>query len=127
MTLDVPPTRGCRLVLMDSNLSKIDRVDSPTNMACSLGELVCDWGAGLEMRNMLMHVSDEFGLANSEMNRNVTGAYDCSVRDSLLREASFFDYGRGNLFYSEVRERLDTRVGFLGKQALKNSSNWLDT
>lgn len=119
MDLDIPKTRGCRTILMDSNLSRVDRVEGATNMASSLGELVCDWGVGLEMRNILMHLSDEFGLGNKEMNRNVIGEEECSVGDSMLREGGFFDYGEDNTFYNEMMIRTNSIGRFLGNEDIK--------
>ncbi|ACU11566.1 p98 [Anthurium mosaic-associated virus] len=119
ITIDCPETRGCRSVLTDSNLSRLDMVNKPTNLACSLGELICDWASGMEMINMLFHVADEFGLANKELNRNVTNTVGCSVGDSLLREAGFYDYGGGNKYYSKVMEHLDTRTEILGNADIK--------
>lgn len=120
MSIDVPPTRGCRSVLMDSNLTRLDRVEKPSNLACSLGELVCDWAAGLEMRNLLVHISDEFGLANHELNRNVTNLEGCSVGDSLMREAGIMDYGRDNVFYNKMCERVSSGVKFIGNSDIKD-------
>ena len=110
----------CSSDLMDSNLTRLDRVEKPSNLACSLGELVCDWAAGLEMRNLLVHISDEFGLANHELNRNVTNLEGCSVGDSLMREAGIMDYGRDNVFYNKMCERVSSGVKFIGNSDIKD-------
>ena len=117
--LDCPPTTGARSVLMDSNMSRVDTVVTPTNLACSVAELVCDWACGVEMASMFFHLSDEFALANKELNRNVSRRAYSSVGDSMLREAGFYDYGDENSFYTEMRDRFETKVLVLGDEALK--------
>ncbi|KAL9684781.1 hypothetical protein QQ045_022222 [Rhodiola kirilowii] len=113
LQIECPETRGCRSVLMGCDLSKIDTVVELSNLACSLGELVVDWGCGVEMINMFFHLSDEFCLSNKELYMN-----ENSVRDSLLREAGFFDYGEENTLYQEWKKRFQTEITFLGNTSL---------
>nr|AYD75729.1 hypothetical protein [Zea mays chrysovirus 1] len=119
MTLDVRPTRGCRSVLIDSNLGRVDDVTAPTNLVCSMSELLCDWAVGQEMLNCLFFVCDEFGLGNPMLCRDPTGGHGSNAGEALMREAGFYHLGRGNSFYAAVSKHLSIGAEFLGDTHIK--------